>query len=258
MTYSHGRFYRLSVKKKAIILFITVCSLSGCGPDMAVTRPSRQLDKYPLVIYLEGQGYEKNEPFTRQEISRVLSDAGFLVWVPERKPVSQDPLKALDEAEYSCKKTLEKALRDPAVDKNNIHVIGFCLGSLAAFNSMHPSNIRSMILMDFGAPFYDPALYNKVHASVNTADYGKISSGILVIISSDDDKLSLEPAEILRGKMAEAKNKIDCIEYFAKDRQYLQDALKYLTGQRIDTVERIEVNSQHLEKWNRIRKSGYW
>jgi len=258
MTNSFGRFYLLSVKKKAIILFITVCSLSGCGPDMAVTRPPRKLGKYPLVIYLEGKGYGKNEPFSRQEISRVLSDAGFLVWVPERKPVSNGPLKGLCEAEYICKKTLEKALRNPAVDQNNINVIGFCLGSLAAFNSMHYSNIRSMILMDFGAPFYDPALSNKAHTSVNTADYSKISAGILVIVSSDDDKLSLEPAEILRGKMAEAENKIDCIEYLAEDRHYLQDALKYLTGQRIDTVERIEINSQHLEKWNRIRKSGYW
>jgi predicted peptidase len=246
--------------RKEIILFLIISFLSGCGTDIIVTKPGKRLAKYPLVIYHYGGGYKKIEPFELKEISRALSEAGFLVWIPKRKPLSIDETKgALSKAEATCEKILDKALKDPMIDKDNINVIGFCLSSWAVFKkNLHSPHIKSIILLDFGAPFDDDSLYNKIYGLVNNTDYTRVSAKILVIVSKEDDKLSIEPAEIMREKMVEAKNKIDCIEYLDGNEFYLKDVVKYLKGENIDTVESIKLNIQHLERWIRIRKTGYW
>jgi hypothetical protein len=121
------------------------------------------------------------------------------------------------------------------------------------------------VLIGFGAPYEDMALYEHAYYLADSAKYDAVHARVLIVEAADDSKLSLEPAETARKKMAAANKSISCIEYASQERQnlsgdkaYLQDVIKYLHGEKINTTDHLESDMEIFNKWQRIRETGYW
>lgn len=240
---------------------------NGKNYNVIVERPGVEKGKYPLVIYHHGGGYETLEPFELRKVAKRLAEEGFLVWIPERTIWSPErALETLSEADGISKKVLDTALNNPKVDKNNINLVGFCLGSWAILEeNIHSESIKSISLIGFGAPFDDTVLYDRVFDLVNNTVYDDVSADVLVMVSKGDSRVNIAPAEILRQKMVKSDKKIDCMVYnegdhlsMAGDKPYMEDLIKYLKGEEINTVDSVEFNDQIVDIWNKERKTGYW
>lgn len=263
--YCYG-YFNQTIKKTAKKDFII--SVNGKNYNVIVGKPSQKREKYPLVIYIHGGGYKTTEPFELRKLSQVFANQGFLVWTPEREPgIPGRDLETLEEAEKVSKEILNIALKHPEVDKDNINIVGFCLGSWAVLReNIYSPNVKSIGLLGFGAPFDNAVLYDKINNLVGQEiDYSKVSPKILVMVSKEDNRVDTKIAETFRQKMVQAGKAIDCIEYstgnhlsLAGDKEYLLDLIKYLKGEKVETTDFIETNKQILELWDSAQKGGYW
>lgn len=231
-----------------------------------VDKPNVTMEKYPLIIYHHGE-YDTNlEEYQLDRVARTLAKAGFLVWIPERPLVEgADSFALLKQAETISNVILRIAQNVSAVDKKNINIVGYSLGSLAVFGANLDSNVNSIVLIGFGAPYEDMALYEYAYYLSDSANYNVVHTRILIVEAADDSKVSLEPAEIARRKMVAANKSISCIEYagaehqsLSGDKAYLQDVIKYLHGEKINTTDHLESDMEIFNKWQRIRETGYW
>jgi len=234
--------------------------------NVIVEKPVEPVEKYPLIIYNHGGGYKTLEPFKLREIAKTLSEAGFLVWIPERSFLKLEALdESLEEAKGISEIMLNLAYNDQIIDKENIHIVGFSLGSWAILEKNLFSPIKSIILTGFGAPFQDTKMYDRIYDFVNNADYDKVSANLLIMVSKGDTMVYTEPAEILRKKMLAANKAITCIEYpsgkhssMTGNKPYLTDIIKYIKGGEIETTDIIETNKEILNKWDVMKTQGYW
>jgi len=238
----------------------------GTAFHVIVEKPDDINQPYPLVIYNHGGGYKTFEPFELRKIAETLSEAGFIVWIPERSFLKLEALDdSLEEAKGISELMLDTAYNNPMIDKENIHIAGFSLGSWAILEANLFSPVKTIILIGFGAPFQDTRMYDRIHDFVKNADYDKVSANVLVVVSKEDTMVYTEPAEILRKKMLAANKPITCIEYptgghssLTGNKTYLIDIIKYLTGEEIETTDIIETNKGILDKWDEMRAQGYW
>jgi dienelactone hydrolase len=241
--------------------------VNGSYYNVIVGVPVEEREQYPLVIYHHGAGYQSLEPFELRELAKAFADEGFLFWAPERTPWSPErTLETLEEARAIRDEILELAYRHPEVDKSNINVVGFSLGSWIVFEaSPRSSNVRTVSLLGFGAPYDDAVTYDYVTGLVNSTDYKKITAKILVMVSAEDSRVDIEVGETLRKRMIEANKTIDVVEYPRGDhlslagvKNYTADLINYLKGETINTTEAITVDKALKSKWERMRRTGYW
>lgn len=224
-----------------------------------------KLQKYPLVIYHHGGRRRLFSSAQLRDIAAVFADNGFLFWAPERNPwIPTRAFERLKEAHAVSKAVLDYAIKHPGIDKGNIHVIGFDLGSWVAFaDDARSPYVKSVSLLGFGAP-YD-MMHDYVTKLINTTSYDSVSARILVMVTAEDADIDIETAEILRKNMAQASKIIDCVQYaIEKDfisietNLYLEDLLKYLKGEMIHTSASIRLDESFKKKWKSIRETGYW
>ena len=273
---------KINVKKLliiVIILFIVVVfpfnknrddfkiKVDGKEYNVIVTKPKEKLSQYPLVIYHHGGGYKTIEPFELRNLSKEFAKEGFLFWAPERSPGAPwEGLQTLKDAQAMSKVILDLAIKSPEVDKNNINVVSFCLGSWAAFeNDAKSPYVKTVSLLAFGAPYDDTVLYDYVMELVNKTDYSEISPKILIMVSEEDSRVDIEPGEILRKNMVKVNKTVDCVLYkegehlsLAGVKDYLKDLIKYLKDEKINTTESIKISEEIREKYKRFRTTGYW
>lgn len=271
---------KLNVKKVSIIIIVLLViivlfpfeenkddfkiKINGKRYNVIVAKPTEKLNQYPLVIYHHGGGYETLEPFELRNLSKEFVKEGFLFWAPERTPGSQ--WEGLEEAKKMDKMILELATKHPEVNKSDINVVGFCLGSWVAFeNDVKSPDVRTVSLLNFGAPYDDTVLYDYVMELVNKTDYGKIYPKILIMVSEGDSRLDIGAGETLRKKMVEANKTIDCVLYkkgehlsLAGVNDYLKDLIRYLKDEKINTTESIKISEEIREIYKMYRTTGYW
>ncbi len=234
--------------------------------NVIVEKPDELMEKYPLIIYNHGGGYKTLEPFELRKIAKTLSGAGFIVWIPERSFLKLEALdESLEEAKGISKIMLNMAHNDQIIDKENIHIVGFSLGSWAILEENLFSPVKSIILTGFGAPFQDTKMYDRIYDFVNNADYDKVSANLFIMVSKGDTMVYTEPAEILRKKMVTANKAITSIEYpsgkhssMTGNKPYLIDIIKYIKGEEIKTTDIIETNKEIFNKWDVMKTQGYW
>jgi len=235
--------------------------------NVIVAKPKEKLSQYPLVIYHHGGGYKTIEPFELRNLSKEFAKEGFLFWAPERSPGAPwEGLQTLKDAQAMSKVILDLAIKSPEVDKNNINVVSFCLGSWAAFeNDAKSPYVKTVSLLAFGAPYDDTVLYDYVMELVNKTDYSEISPKILIMVSEEDSRVDIEPGEILRKNMVKVNKTVDCVLYkegehlsLAGVKDYLKDLIKYLKDEKINTTESIKISEEIREKYKRFRTTGYW
>jgi dienelactone hydrolase len=240
---------------------------NGKSYNVIVEKPEVNKEKYPLVIYHHGEGFETIEPFELREIAKRFAKDGFLVWIPERTPWSPErTLDTLSETEGIGKRIMDMALNDSSVDKRNINLVGFSLGSWAFLKGEGlDEKVRSISLIGFGAPFYDTLLYDKVFSLVNNGSFDNLPGNVLIMVSREDQIVNIAAAETLREKIAQTGKKVDCVVYEEGDHlsmtgnnKYIYDVIRYLQGEKIDTVDHIELNNDIINKWERVWKTGYW
>lgn len=260
-----------------LVILASGCSTNVASEDFSITyndksfhviveKPDKIMPSYPLFIYNHGGGYKTFEPFELRKIAKTLSEAGFIVWIPERSFLKLEALdESLEEAKGISEIMLNMAYNDPMIDKENIHIAGFSLGSWAILEENLFSPVKSIILTGFGAPFQDTRMYDRVYDFVKNADYDNVSANLLVVISKEDTMVYTEPAEILRKKMLAANKTITIIEYptgghssLTGNKTYLIDIIRYLNGEEIETTDIIETNKEILNKWDEMKTQGYW
>ena len=204
--------------------------------NVIVGKPGKELKKYPLVIYHHGGGYRTLEPFELHKVAQMFAEEGFLFWAPERTPWAPErALETLKEAQVMSKEILDLAIKNPEVNKSNINVVGFCLGSWVAFeNDAQSPYVRTVSLLGFGAPYDDTVLYDYVTDLANNTDYSKISAKMLIMVSEEDSRVDIEVGEIVRKRMIETNKTIDVIVYpigghlsLAGAKNYTIDLIKY-------------------------------
>ena len=274
---------KLNVKKVLIIVILLLViivlfpfeknkddfkiKVNGKEYNVIVAKPKEKLEQYPLVIYHHGGGYRTIEPFELRNLSKEFAKEGFLFWAPERTPGAPwEGLQTLKDAQAMSKAILDLAIKSPKVDKNNINIVSFCLGSWAAFeNDVKSPNVKTVSLLNFGAPYDDTVLYDYVMELVNKTDYSEISPKILIMVSEEDSRVDIEAGETLRKKMVEANKTIDCVLYkegehlsLAGVKDYLKDLVKYLKDEKINTTESIKISENIRNKYKRYRTTGYW
>ncbi len=231
-----------------------------------VEKPVVTKDKYPLIIYNHGGGYRTFEPFQLDKVAKELSKAGFVVWVPVRSLWT--PERAMinyEEARSVSRKLLERALNTDYINKSNINIVGFCLGAWATLTEHINDPVHSITLIGFGAPFDDTLLYDMVYSMVDKDKLTSLKPNVLVMVSQGDTKVATEPAKILCDNLKALGKQVACIEYskgdhisLAGNRSYINDLKSYLLGLPLNTSDNIKTNKMLLEKWNEVRKSGYW
>ena len=211
--------------------------------NVIVEEPLESKDKYPLIIYNHGGGYKTLEPFDLRRVAERLSEEGFLVWIPERSLwLPEEVLGRFSEAKGVSKTVLDIALQHPNVDKDNINLIGFSLGSWAVLEeNIYSEDVKSISLLGFGAPFDHTVLYDHVFKLVNEIDYGKVSAEVLIMTSKGDTRVNIDAGEILRSKMVEAGKNISAMSYEEGDhlsmagiKPYLDDLVKFLKGEEVN------------------------
>ena len=235
--------------------------------NVIVEKPLESKDRYPLIIYNHGGGYKTLEPFELRGVAKRLSEEGFLVWIPERSLwLPEKVLGRLAEAKGVSKTVLDIALQHPDVDKDNINLIGFSLGSWAVLEkNIYSENVKSVSLLGFGAPFDHTVLYDHVFKLVNETDYSKVSTEILIMASKGDTRVNIDAGEILRSKMVEAEKKISIIEYEEGDhlsmagvKLYLDDLVKFLKGEEVNFSDFIQLDEEIIKNRESLIKKGYW
>jgi len=235
--------------------------------NVIVEKPQEHKDKYPLIIFNHGGGYETLEPFDLRGTAKRLSEEGFLVWIPERSLwLPEVVLGRLSEAKGVSKTILDIALQHSDVDKNNINVMGFCLGSWAILEeNIYSENIKSMSLIAFGAPFDHTVIYDRLFKFIEEIDYEKISTKVLIMVSQGDTRLNIEAGEALRSNMVDAKKKVSVVQYEEGDhlsmtgvKRYLEDVIKFVKGEKVNSAGYIQLDKDLLEKRDSLIKKGYW
>jgi len=235
--------------------------------NVIVEKPLGSKDRYPLIIYNHGGGYKTFEPFELRGVAKRLSEEGFLVWIPERSLwLPEKVLGRLSEAKGVSKTVLDIALQHPNVDKDNINLIGFSLGSWAVLEeNIYSEDVKSISLLGFGAPFDHTVLYDHIFKLVNEIDYGKVSTEVLIMVSKGDTRVNIDAGEILRSKMVEAEKKISVIDYEEGDhlsmagvKPYLDDLAKFLKGEEVNFSGFIQLDEEIIKERESLIKKGYW
>jgi len=235
--------------------------------NVIVEKSLESKDKYPLVIYNHGGGYKTLEPFDLRGVAKYLSEKGFLVWIPERSLwLPEKVLGRFSEAKGVSKTVLDVALQHPDVDKDNINLIGFSLGSWAVLEeNIYSRDVKSISLLGFGAPFDHTVLYDHVFKLINEIDYSKVSTEVLIMASKGDTRVNIDAGEILRGKMVEAGGEISVMAYEEGDhlsmagvKPYLDDLIKFLKSEEVDFSDFIQLDKEMIEKRESLIKRGYW
>jgi len=215
--------------------------VNGKNYNIIVGKPEKKVTRYPLLIYHHGGGYLSLEPFELRKLAQIFAEEGFLFWAPERTPWAPErALETLKEGQIMSKAILDLAIKHPEVNKSNINVVGFCLGSWVAFeNDAKSPDVRTVSLLGFGAPYDDTVLYDYVVDLVNETDYSKIFSKILIMLSREDYRVDIGIAETVRKKMINANKTINVITYqkgdhlsLAGNKTYLIDLINYLKGEK--------------------------
>jgi len=268
--FSYFEYFKQTSKKVIITKEDFTITVNGKDYNVIVGKPPQKSEKYSLVIYHHGGGYKTLEPFELRKLSQIIAKEGFLVWIPERTPMTSllgEGWQTFEEARYVSKEILNIALNHPEVDKNNINVIGFALSAGAVVEeNIYSPNVRSISLLGFGAPITEAVLYNTFNDLVEKEiDYSKVSPKIFIMVSKEDTSADTKLAEIFRQKLVEAGKVVDCIEYpegnhlrMVGDKDYLVDLIKYLEGEEIKTTDIIETNKYILEMRRKSREGGYW
>jgi dienelactone hydrolase len=248
---------------------ITNFTVSVDGKEFNVIEavPLEKLDSYPLVIYHHGGGYLTLEPFELEKLAQRFAQEGFMFWAPQRSLWRPEiAYEVLEEAIDVRASMLELALNHPDVDRDDINVVGFCLGSWAVLEGDASSeHVRTASLLGFGAPFDDTLLYDYVTGLANSTDCSKISANVLVMVSRGDPRVDIRSAELLRRRMSDANKTISLVVYpdgdhlsMAGDKPYLDDLIGYLRGDVINTADGIDLDDPIFDKWESMWGSGYW
>jgi dienelactone hydrolase len=229
--------------------------------------PQSHRETYPLVIYHYGEADKSQEPSERRDIAKRLADAGFLVWMVEGKEGTYETaLQDLEDARQTIHTLLNLAGNSQVVDKQNINLVGYSMGSIAVLEEgLFSPAVKSVVLIGFGAPYDDIRLYNKVNRFVNEANLTRSNARVLVMVTREDSKVSLRPTESLRTKMIVDNQSVTCIQYPAGDhaslagnKEYLVDVVRFLKEQNVNSTEQIEPYTKMENKWERLRTTGYW
>ncbi|RLE41586.1 hypothetical protein DRJ48_05260 [Candidatus Woesearchaeota archaeon] len=264
--------------RQLLFTLVIICLIfTGCSEDFSISynnktyhviveKPKLHQAQYPLIIYNHGGGYLTLEPFELRKLAKELAKAGFLVWIPERslwRP--ETAFHNYKEAMAISRLLLAKALNSNEVDKSNINIAGFCLGSWATLSEHITSPVNSLILIGFGAPFDDASLYDMVYSLANNTQLSNLKPKVLVMVTQGDTKVATEPAKILCEKLISLNKTVACVEYksgdhlsLAGNKTYIEDLKRYLLGQPINTTNNIKTNKMVLERWEEVRKAGYW
>jgi dienelactone hydrolase len=241
---------------------------AGLKYDILVEKPPLETPVYPLLIYYPGNDQEDTDHIKKRELAKSISDEGYLVWIPTRKSINTDyPEEVFDNSINLADILLDTAVNSADIDNKDINVLGCIMGANTAFLGYIDSPfINKMILCRLGAPMDDMFLFQHTSNKLNNAVIDDTNVKVLIISYAGDGIVDLGSTERIRGRLLKKGILCYSLQYedetdrqaYCTGRSFLDDVISFLKGKRHFSQDKIRINDRVLEKWDRLRRTGYW